>query len=207
MLSTSARKATTVGEMTNLITTNAQSFDFCLFQLVSCVSAPIQLAICIYMLYQYIGIATFAGMASMILFLPANYVFSRIAKKIRKEKYKLQDSRIKMMNEIFNGIRVLKFYGWEVSFQNIIIKIRDSELTNLIKSALLSTLTSFTWAMAPITIATVAFAVYIFISDSNNLDPSTAFVSLTLFNMLRFPLNIIPYIIQGLIQVSFFPYF
>jgi ABC-type multidrug transport system fused ATPase/permease subunit len=156
------------------------------------------------MLYQYIGVATFAGMASMILFLPANGIFTRIAKKIRKEKYKLQDSRIKMMNEILNGIRVIKFYGWEVSFQEIIKKIRNNELANLIKSALLSTLTSFTWSLAPIAIATVAFATYIFISVSNNLDPSTAFVSLTLFNMLRFPLNIIPYIITGLVQVCLF---
>ena len=36
----------------------------------------------------------------------------------------------------------------------------------------------------------------------NNLDPSTAFVSLSLFSMLRFPLNILPYIINGLTQVD-----
>jgi ABC-type multidrug transport system fused ATPase/permease subunit len=156
------------------------------------------------MLYQYIGVATFAGIATMIFFLPLSDIFSRIAKKIRREKYNLQDSRIKMMNEIFNGIRVIKFYGWEVSFQEMVKKIRGKELTNLVKAAFLSTGTSFTWAMAPISIAVVAFGTYIFVSDSNNLDPSTAFVSLTLFNMLRFPLNIIPFIIQGLVQVKLF---
>lgn len=39
-------------------------------------------------------------------------------------------------------------------------------------------------------------------NENNDLDPNTAFVSLTLFNMLRQPLNSLPRIIQGLTQVK-----
>ena len=34
------------------------------------------------------------------------------------------------------------------------------------------------------------------------MNPNTAFVSLTLFSMLRFPLNFLPNIIQGFIQFN-----
>jgi ATP-binding cassette subfamily C (CFTR/MRP) protein 1 len=105
-LSTSARKSTTIGEMTNIITSNAASFDFCLFYLISCISAPVQLAMSIYMLWRYIGVATFAGLACMIIFLPANGIFAKFSKKIKRNKYKQQDSRIKTLNEVLNGIRV-----------------------------------------------------------------------------------------------------
>nr|QNH67946.1 ATP-binding cassette transporter subfamily C member 1 X7 [Brachionus plicatilis] len=201
-LSPSARKSTTVGEMTNLITTNTYTFESCVYHLIGIVSTPLQIFISTWMLYKFLGYATFFGLASMLIFLPLNAFFAKKSKKIRREKYKIQDSRIKMMNEILSGIRVIKFYGWEVSFEKIVKKLRTNELANLIKAALLSTLSGFTWSCAPFVVAAVSFLVYILIDPNNNLDPNTAFVSLTLFNMLRFPLNFLPYIIQGLVQLN-----
>lgn len=74
-------------------------------------------------------------------------------------------------------------------------------MANLFKTALLNTVTSFTWSCAPFVVALVSFATYLLIDENNTLDARTTFVSLTLFNMLRFPLNFLPYIIQGFIQV------
>lgn len=202
-LSTSARKSTTVGEMTNVLTTNTHSFDFCMFHFVSCVSVPIQLAMSIYMLWIYIGgAATIAGLASMLLFLPLNGIFGRFSKKMRREGYKLTDARIKVLNELLNGIRVVKFYGWEKSFQEIIKKLRNNELLLSIKLSLISTLMSLTWSCAPIAITVISFGTYLSLNEKNNLDPNTAFVSLTLFSMLRFPLNMLPHLINAFIQLN-----
>ncbi|CAF0716991.1 unnamed protein product, partial [Brachionus calyciflorus] len=201
-LSPSARKSTTVGEMTNLITTNTQTFESCVYHLIGIISTPLQIFISTWMLYKYLGYATFFGLASMLIFIPLNAFFAKKSKLIRQVKYKLQDTRIKLMNEILSGIRVIKFYGWEISFEKMVKKVRSSELMNLVKAAVLSTLSGFTWSCAPFVVAAVSFLAYILIDENNNLDPNTAFVSLTLFNMLRFPLNFIPYIIQGLVQLN-----
>nr|UOU03338.1 ATP-binding cassette subfamily C1-7 [Brachionus rubens] len=201
-LSPSARKSTTVGEMTNLITTNAQTFESCVYHIIGIVSTPLQIFISTWMLYKYLGYATFFGLASMLIFLPLNGFFAKKSKKIRRDKYKLQDSRIKTMNEILSGIRVIKFYGWEISFEKMVEKVRSNELANLVKASLLSTLSGFTWSCAPLVVAAVSFLAYIIIDKDNDLNPNTAFVSLTLFNMLRFPLNFLPYIIQGLVQLN-----
>jgi ATP-binding cassette subfamily C (CFTR/MRP) protein 1 len=154
------------------------------------------------MLWQYIGWATLAGIGAMMLFMPINGLFARWSKRIRKEKYKVEDSRIKMMNEILTGIRVIKLYGWETSFKKLVEKLRDKELKYLIQTSLLSSITSFIFSIAPFVVAGVSFATFILMDEKNNLDANTAFVSLTLFSMLKMPLNFIPYIINGLIQLN-----
>jgi ATP-binding cassette, subfamily C (CFTR/MRP), member 1 len=163
-LSNTGRRGTTVGEMTNLITTNTTTYEWCGYYLTGALSSPFQIAICTYLLYKYIGVASLVGLSTMIVFLPLNAYFASISKKIRRKKYELQDSRIKMMNEILNGIRVIKFYGWEESFKKLIEKIRSKEIRNLIKTALVSALTSFTWTCAPYAVACVSFMTYLLIN-------------------------------------------
>ena len=201
-LSSSARKMTTVGEMTNLLTTNCATFEWSTYYLVSILSIPLQVAITTFMLWQYLRWATLAGMTSMILFMPINVLFTRISKRIRKKKYKLQDARIKTMNEVLAGIRVVKFYGWEVTLMSLIKKLRSKELSNLIKTSLVSTLSSLVLGMSTFVIAGVSFLVYILIDENNQLDPSTAFVSLTLINMLRNQLIFLPYVMTGLVNLN-----
>lgn len=45
------------------------------------------------------------------------------------------------------------------------------------------------------------FAVYVTVDENNILDAKKAFVSLALFNILRFPLNILPMVISSIVQV------
>lgn len=62
---------------------------------------------------------------------------------------KHKDDRIKLMNEILNGIKVLKLYAWEVSFKEKILQIRQKELNVLRKTAYLSALSTMAWTSAP----------------------------------------------------------
>ena len=41
---------------------------------------------------------------------------------------KEKDGRIKLMTEILNGMKVLKLYAWEESFQGQVLGIRDREV-------------------------------------------------------------------------------
>lgn len=51
-------------------------------------------------------------------------------------------------------------------------------------------------------VALCTFAVYVTIDKNNILDAQKAFVSLALFNILRFPLNILPMVISSIVQVQ-----
>lgn len=65
------------------------------------------------------------------------------------EQMKHKDDRIKLMNEILNGIKVLKLYAWELSFKEKILQIRQKELNVLRKTAYLSALSTMAWTSAP----------------------------------------------------------
>jgi hydrogenase maturation factor len=51
-------------------------------------------------------------------------------------------------------------------------------------------------------VSLATFAVYVLSSDDHVLDAETAFVSLSLFNILKFPLSQLPVVITNIVQVS-----
>ena len=62
----------------------------------------------------------------------------------------LKDERIKMMNEVLNGIKVLKLYAWEQAFINRVNEQRRKELKCIRSKAILSSISTATWTFAPI---------------------------------------------------------
>ena len=74
-----------------------------------------------YFLWQQLGPSTLAGLAVMILMIPLNGVVATKMKKYQISQMKDKDKRCKLMDEILNGIKVLKLYAWERSFQGQVI--------------------------------------------------------------------------------------
>ena len=99
------------------------------------------------------------------------------------------------MDEILNGMKILKLYAWEASFMDKVTKIREMEIKALKRIAYLNAAMTFLWVCAPVIVALASFATFVLIDPRNVLDANTAFVSLTLFNLLRVPLNVLPILI------------
>lgn len=81
--------------------------------------------------------------------IPVNGFIANKAKNLQIKQMKNKDERVKLMNEILNGIKVLKLYAWEPSFEQQVLKIRDKEVHVLKQSAYLNAGTSFIWSCAP----------------------------------------------------------
>jgi hypothetical protein len=64
----------------------------------------------------------------------------------------LKDQRIKVMNEVLNGIKVLKLYAWEIAFMRRIDEIRQKELKCIRKKAVISAISTALWSFAPIVV-------------------------------------------------------
>lgn len=73
---------------------------------------------------------------------------------------KSKDNRIKLMNEILNGIKVLKLYAWELAFREKVLEIRRKELQVLKKSAYLAAMATFTWVCAPFLVSETNLEVF-----------------------------------------------
>ncbi|XP_060696408.1 multidrug resistance-associated protein 1 isoform X2 [Hemiscyllium ocellatum] len=202
VISNAARKTSTVGEIVNLMSVDAQKFMDLITYLNMIWSAPLQVILAMYFLWQNLGPSVLAGVAVMILLVPVNGVIAMKTKNFQVTQMKEKDNRIKLMNEILNGIRVLKLYAWELAFKEKVLQIREKELKVLKNAAYLSAVSTFTWVCAPFLVALSTFAVYVLIDEKNVLDAQKAFVSLALFNILRFPLNMLPMVISSLVQAN-----
>ncbi|XP_049760894.1 multidrug resistance-associated protein 1 isoform X2 [Elephas maximus indicus] len=202
VITNSARKSSTVGEIVNLMSVDAQRFMDLATYINMIWSAPLQVILALYLLWLNLGPSVLAGVAVMILMVPLNAVMAVKTKTYQVAHMKSKDNRIKLMNEILNGIKVLKLYAWELAFKDKVLAIRQEELKVLKKSAYLAAVGTFTWVCTPFLVALSTFAVYVTIDKDNILDAQKAFVSLALFNILRFPLNILPMVISSIVQAS-----
>ncbi|XP_036445135.1 multidrug resistance-associated protein 1 isoform X3 [Colossoma macropomum] len=202
VITNAARRTSTVGEIVNLMSVDAQRFMDLITYINMIWSAPLQVILALYFLWQNLGPSVLAGVAVMVLMVPVNAVIAMKTKTYQVAQMKSKDNRIKLMNEVLNGIKVLKLYAWELAFKDKVSAIRESELRVLKKAAYLGAVSTFTWVCAPFLVALSTFAVYVLVDEHNVLDAQKAFVSLALFNILRFPLNMLPMVISSMVQAS-----
>uniref|UniRef100_A0A914E7D4 Multidrug resistance-associated protein 1 n=1 Tax=Acrobeloides nanus TaxID=290746 RepID=A0A914E7D4_9BILA len=197
-LSNVARRDKTVGEIVNLMALDIDRFQQITPQSHQYWSTPMQIALSLLFLWNQIGISVLSGVAIMLLLLPINFLFTM---KIRKYQMGLKDERIKMVNEVLNGIKVIKLYAWEIPMEEVVTTLRDREIGYIKKGAFLRSLSDMLNSASPFLVALSTFATFIFIDEKNVLTPEIAFVSLTLFNQLRTPMGTVAELIAQTVQV------
>lgn len=104
VMSNTARKESTVGEIVNLMAVDAQRFMDLVTYLNMIWSAPLQISLAIYFLWGILGPSVLAGLAVMIILIPVNGVIANKAKNLQIKQMKNKDERVKLMNEVLNGV-------------------------------------------------------------------------------------------------------
>ncbi|XP_076324180.1 multidrug resistance-associated protein 1-like isoform X3 [Tachypleus tridentatus] len=194
-LSNDAKRQFTVGEIVNLMAVDTQRIMEFVIMMNLIWSAPLQIGISLWLLWGHLGVSTLGGVIMIILLLPINGFISAKMKIVQQRLMKEKDKRIKMMNEILGGIKVIKLYAWEEPFRDSVKKYRAKEIHCLTVQAYLAAFIVFIFTCAPFLIGLASFTMYILIDSKNILDSNKAFVSLSLFNILRGPLAFLPRLI------------
>lgn len=197
LVSPSGRALTSTGQVVNLMSNDTNQIQM-FFNFVSySVFAPLQIILSIILIFQQVGNATWVGVALMAAFGPLNTLIFSLLGKYRRKTLIYTDKRVKLMNEIMNGIRIIKFYAWEKPFQQEVDKYRKAELKALTKVAYVTAVGfSLILLSVPIIQPVIVFLTYTRIS-SVPLDAAKAFTTISLFNMMRFPMAFLP---MGLLQ-------
>ncbi|KAL0880786.1 hypothetical protein ABMA27_001981 [Loxostege sticticalis] len=202
-MSNAARKESTVGEIVNLMSVDAQRFLELTAYLNMIWSAPLQIALALYFLWGILGPSVLAGLAVMIILIPVNGLIANRVKTLQIKQMKYKDERVKLMNEVLNGIKVLKMYAWEPSFEEQILKIRNKEMHVLKQTAYLNSATSFIWSCAPFLVTFLTFFTFVISDpDKNILTASNIFVSMSLFYTMNLPLGLLPIIVVYAIETA-----
>lgn len=153
--SSATRKQISSGEIVNLMAVDAQRFMDLIVTVNVIWSAPLQIVLAFYFLWQELGPSIIAGLVIMIIVIPINGYIAHHSKILQTQQMKFKDDRIKKINEILNGIKVLKLYGWESSFEDQVVRVRNMEIGVLKQSAYLSASTSFILSCTPFLVSEI----------------------------------------------------
>uniref|UniRef100_A0A8C7CGQ7 ABC-type glutathione-S-conjugate transporter n=1 Tax=Oncorhynchus kisutch TaxID=8019 RepID=A0A8C7CGQ7_ONCKI len=201
VINSASRRTCTVGEIVNLVSADTQKLmDFVVY-FNAVWLAPIEIALCLFFLWQHLGPSALAGIATVILIFPLNGFIAKKRSKLQVQM-KFMDGRIKLMNEILNGIKILKFYAWEKAFLEQVLGYREKELKALKKSQILYSISIASFNSSTFLIAFAMFGVYVLIDDKNVLDAQKVFVSMALINILKTPLSQLPFCIFSMVPLS-----
>ncbi|KAK6354470.1 hypothetical protein TWF730_008870 [Orbilia blumenaviensis] len=156
-------------------------------------TAPIQICVCVALLVVNLGVAALAGLALLVVLVPfIMWAISTLAKK-RKAMNHITDKRVGLMQEILQGVRFVKLFGWEESFLKELGILRRREVRSVqFLLAIRSAVNAVSMSL-PVFASILAFVTYSLLHPS--LNPATIFASITLFNTLRLPLNFLPVVI------------
>ncbi|KAM5324056.1 ATP-binding cassette sub-family C member 2 [Glossophaga mutica] len=201
-LSNRVKKQYTVGETVNLMSVDAQKLMDVTSYIHLLWSNVLQIVLSIYFLWIELGPSVLAGVGVILLLIPINGIIAVKNKATQVKIMNKKDQRLKIMNEILNGIKILKYFAWEPSFRNQVYSIRKKELKDLLHFGQKQSMMTFFLYLTPVLVSVTTFSVYVLVDSNHVLDAQKAFTSITLFNILRFPLSTFPMVISSVLQAT-----
>lgn len=85
------------------------------------------------MLFKLIGFSAFAAVAAMLCLTPYQSTVARLFMKYQNQVLNAADDRLTLTTEVFQAIKVLKFFAWERKFAEKLAEKRTVELVALRK--------------------------------------------------------------------------
>ncbi|XP_067006599.2 ATP-binding cassette subfamily C member 4 [Anabrus simplex] len=122
----------TTGKVMNIMSNDMGRFDEPLLHLFAVWSLPIKLISSLFLLYWIIGISFISGVLLLLLLIFAVQAYlAELIKKLRQQCAMKSDERIRLMNEVINGIQLIKMYAWEKPFTSFINAVRMQEIEKI----------------------------------------------------------------------------
>ncbi|KAI2483038.1 abc transporter [Pyrenophora tritici-repentis] len=188
------------GRIVNLMSTDTYRVDQAsgFFHMIW--TAPIGILITTALLLVNLKYSALPGLGLILIAMP---LLGRAVKTLFRRRVvinKVTDQRVSLTQEILQGVRFVKYFGWETSFLERIQAIRKREIHGIqilltIRNAVLSVGMSM-----PVFASMISFITY---SQVNaDLNPAPIFSSLALFNSMRIPLNFLPLVIGQVIDAN-----
>ncbi|KAJ3320400.1 hypothetical protein HDV06_005323 [Boothiomyces sp. JEL0866] len=193
-ISALARQNYNSGKVTNIISTDVGRIEGFFLMINSSWTAPIQIIFISAFLLTLLGPAALAGIGLLVVLGPLQKTLMQKLRAIRKTSAPITDSRVKLTQEILEGIRVIKYFTWELPFKKEVEKLRDQEIKLALKRSLIQAFVSTIAFAVPVFASSISFVIF---SLYHELDAGRIFASLALFGQLRFPLMVLPMILAS----------
>ncbi|XP_041970656.1 probable multidrug resistance-associated protein lethal(2)03659 [Aricia agestis] len=174
------------GHVVNLQTTDIQRFHLASIQAVDMIRAPLESIVTVYLMYRYIGVSTFIGVAFLMLFIPLQGYLGKLTSRLRRQIAARTDNRIRLMNEVIQSIETIKMYVWESAFAGIVGKARKKEMGFIKKMSWLRAVMISCVKLN--TKVAIFLSIISYISFGNELTAAKVFVIFSYYDILKMSL-------------------
>jgi ABC-type multidrug transport system fused ATPase/permease subunit len=208
-LTSRARSTLTNGKLINHISTDVSRIDYCsaFFHIIW--TAPIQLIFCLIVLLVNLGPSALVGFAFFVVAIVLQAMTLKSLVGIRDKAMAWTDKRVKLLQELLSGMKVIKLFGWEKPYLSRVYEFRMKEMScvPIISSYDLARIFIYLFGrcirsiifvrsvnngvalMLPQLAAVLSFITYSL--SGHPLNPAIIFSSLASFNLLRMPLTLL----------------
>ncbi|GAB9467839.1 Multidrug resistance-associated protein 1 [Globisporangium polare] len=200
-LSPEAKTRKSTAEIVNIYTTDVQNILMAAYFLHEVWVLPLEIVIALLMLFAVVGYATFAGLGVIFIVLFINNALARGQARTFASVMRLKDERMKVVNELFSAIQIVKLNAWERKFAAKLAEVRARELNVVWRYLLIGAMNIFTLWGAPVFVSSATFAVYALVMHES-LTAAKVFTALALFRVIQDPLRSLPRIVTGLVQAG-----
>lgn len=200
-ISSTARQGTSIGQIVNLQSNDAEKLSSLCIYVNVLWSGPFQIIGALGLLFMVIGIVpALCGLGVMLLLMPFSTFMLTFLTRVRKRLVLCTDARVKLISEVISGIKAIKLYAWEVPFRKRVDDLRDAEMKEIRTNVIFANIQRIIISSNMILVALVSFGAFTFLGHS--LDASVAFPALALFNLMQFPLSMLPRQLNSFIQAG-----
>uniref|UniRef100_A0A8D2LSJ7 Cystic fibrosis transmembrane conductance regulator n=1 Tax=Varanus komodoensis TaxID=61221 RepID=A0A8D2LSJ7_VARKO len=182
-LSNTAMGKTTTGQIVNLLSNDVNKFDQVTIFLHFLWAGPLQAIAVMALLWHEIGPSCLAGMAVLIILLLLQTCLGRLFSALRSKTAAFTDVRIRTMNEVIAGMRIIKMYAWEKPFANLVDSMRRKEISMVLKSSYLRGFNLASFFVASKITVFMTFMTYVLLG--NVISASRVFVAISLYGAVR----------------------
>ncbi|OQS07230.1 ATP-binding Cassette (ABC) Superfamily, partial [Thraustotheca clavata] len=149
-------------------------------------TAPVSLfAIFIMIGFEMGYVVAIVGCLFMYLVLLLGFISAKQVGQTRRDILSVQSERVKLTNEVLQGVRVVKMYGWEKPIEDEVARIRAQELIFLKQYQGRRVFNTALLSVAPV--MCLALCLVIYVAQGNTLTADTAFTVLAYMNVARLP--------------------
>ncbi|KAB0803714.1 hypothetical protein PPYR_00684 [Photinus pyralis] len=182
-LSVTALAHTSVGQVVNLLSSDTSKFDQTFVLYHYAFLGPLETIVGTYLLYRTLGIAAFAGISFLVLFIPFQLYLCKKLSLVRLRTARRTDERVRLMNEILNGIQVIKMYTWEIPFAKLVELARRHEIAAIRSHFIIH---SFLFSLQMFITRTCLFiSLVVFIAMGATMTADIAYTATSIYSFIR----------------------
>ncbi|GAB5583042.1 ATP-binding cassette sub-family C member 6 isoform X2 [Prionailurus iriomotensis] len=200
VLSSASRKASTVGDVVNLVSVDVQRLTESVVYLNGLWLPIIWIIICFVYLWQLLGPSALTAIAVFLSLLPLNFFITKKRKQHQEEHMRQKDSRARLTSCVIRNMKMVKSHGWEGAFLERVLHIRGQELGALRTSSLLFSVSLVSFQVSTFLVALAVFAVHSLVAEENAMDAEKAFVTLVVLNILNKAQGFLPFSIDSVVR-------